>query len=208
MKYKILGSSSKGNSVIIDNIMFDVGIPYSKIEPHLKDIDYIFITHKHSDHFKISNLEKIKRYYPNIKTIGNYSVAYQYPLDYIVNHDHPFELDNYSVFPFECPHGSVVCTGFSFTPLNKITTDCKSFIFATDTNSMENAPKQQYDYFFLESNYDENKLKHYIDCPKYGSHMIEGSLRHLSTQKCLEFFYSNRKPSSQLIELHKSSRFY
>lgn len=46
MRYEILGSSSKGNSIIIeDKIMLDCGLAYSRIKSKLKNIKLIFISH-------------------------------------------------------------------------------------------------------------------------------------------------------------------
>lgn len=221
--YKILGSSSKGNAVIVDDILFDVGLSYKNLHQYLWDISFIFVTHKHSDHFKKSTLDQIRRFFPNIQIITNYQVAYLFEPDHVILADVPLVLksskndSSYLVHPFKCSHGNIECTGYSLftkcTVCKKWECSCdiktnRSMIYATDTNSLENAPPYEYDLFFLESNYDENKIKHYIDCPKYGASMIEGSLRHLSKQKCYEYYFENRKPSSHLVELHKSSRFY
>jgi len=75
---------------------------------------------------------------------------------------------------------------------------------------MDNAPKHKYDYIFLESNYDEHKIRAVKDSrKKYGYEVLDGALRHFSTQQCREFYYLNRRNSkSELIELHKSNRFY
>lgn len=46
MRYEILGSSSKGNLIIIeDKIMLDCGLAYSKIKSKLKNVKLIFISH-------------------------------------------------------------------------------------------------------------------------------------------------------------------
>ena len=46
MRYEILGSSSNGNSIIIeDKIMLDCGLAYSRIKSRLKNIKLIFISH-------------------------------------------------------------------------------------------------------------------------------------------------------------------
>lgn len=46
MRYEILGSSSKGNCIIVeDKIMLDVGVSFSKTKPYLKNIKIIFISH-------------------------------------------------------------------------------------------------------------------------------------------------------------------
>ena len=66
------------------------------------------------------------------------------------------------------------------------------------------------DYMFLESNYDERKLKELAKQYRTkGYDPALSNLRHLSTQKCKEFYYVNRRDKdSVLIELHMSKRFY
>ena len=82
-------------------------------------------------------------------------------------------------------------------------------IYATDTNSLENAPERKYDYLFLESNYDVEKLELARGKrSKYGYDPYISGLRHLSTKDCKTFYYLNRRDkSSELIELHMSERF-
>lgn len=51
MKYEILGSSSKGNSIILENkLLLDCGVSYAKLKHYLKNIKLIFISHVHKDH--------------------------------------------------------------------------------------------------------------------------------------------------------------
>ena len=63
MKVNVIGSGSKGNSTLIEfeksKILIDVGFSYKYIKEKLEElevkpneIDYIFITHGHSDHIK------------------------------------------------------------------------------------------------------------------------------------------------------------
>ena len=54
LNYEIIASGSSGNCVVIEDMMFDVGVPYSKIRKYLYNIKYLFISHAHSDH--INNL--------------------------------------------------------------------------------------------------------------------------------------------------------
>lgn len=46
---KSFGSSSKGNSILVGNVLLDAGISPSKIKPKP---DAVFITHRHQDHMK------------------------------------------------------------------------------------------------------------------------------------------------------------
>jgi len=46
MRYNVISSSSKGNAIIVDDILLlDCGLPYSKIKPYLNKIKLIFISH-------------------------------------------------------------------------------------------------------------------------------------------------------------------
>lgn len=84
-------------------------------------------------------------------------------------------------------------------------------LYMTDTSKVSPPEGMTFDYVFLESNYDERKLKELSKQYKRRGYdpYTNSVVRHLSTQKCKEFYYVNRKSEeSKLIELHQSSRFY
>jgi ribonuclease BN (tRNA processing enzyme) len=201
--YKIISSGSKGNCVIINkDIMIDCGVAFSKIKDDLYDVKYLLITHIHSDHLNKKTLLQINQKFPTIQIIGNYEVYQAWAVDRIANAGFEIETDDYIFTPFECLH-DVLTYGFTFT------IDDKKIIYATDTSTMENAPDETYDMFFLESNHDEKKLEA-IRGEKKGSYdpYLSGK-RHLSTQQARAFYFMHRRDQgSELIELHKSSRFY
>jgi ribonuclease BN (tRNA processing enzyme) len=203
LEYKIISSGSSGNCVIIGkDIMFDCGVAFSKIKEYLYDVKYLILTHTHSDHINKQTLIQIMKKFPTIEIIGNYEVSQAWIVDRIANAGFNVETEDYIFTPFECLH-DVLTYGYVFTK------DGKRVIYCTDTGSMENAPDEKYDYFFIESNHDEAKLEA-IRGKKRGSYdpYLSGK-RHLSTQQARAFFYMHRRDrDSQLIELHKSSRFY
>ena len=78
-------------------------------------------------------------------------------------------------------------------------------------NILDALPLTKFDYFFIESNHDERKIEMIREgsYSKYGYDAYGGAKRHLSTQQCKAFFYMKRRnKQAELIELHKSSRFY
>lgn len=183
--------------------MVDCGLSYNQIKENLYDIDYLLITHKHSDHINPRTYKRIREEFPNIITIANYEVAYEYDVDIICNAGIPVEIDFYKFIPFEGNH-DVLTYGYTWEK------DGLSIIYATDMTNFDNAPQKKYDYLFLESNHDERKLNAvYGKRKKYGYDAYLAGKRHCSTQKCLGFYYMNRRnKESELIELHKSQRFY
>lgn len=201
LNYQIVASGSKGNCVIIENFMIDCGVPFKQIKNYLYDIDYLLITHIHSDHIKIKTFEKIKQLFPNIKTIGNYEVACHVDIDIICNSNYIIKDIPIEIIPFECIH-DVLTYGYIWTMKKK------RIIYATDTNNLNNVPEnEKFDYFFIESNHDEDKIKLVVSKKGYDPKL--SAMRHLSTQKAKAFYYLRRKNSkSKLIELHKSERFY
>ena len=203
MNYKIIRSGSKGNAVIIEDMLFDIGVPFNKLKKHLYYINYIFITHIHTDHLKISTVERIQKEFPRIKFIGNWEVASKIKLDHIVGDVTQLSLKNRQVQSFPCTH-DVACHGYVIDYKEK------KFIYATDTADLDEAPKEKYDYLFIESNHDENKINAVRNNQKnYGYDVWKSAKRHLSTQQSKAFYYMYRKnKESEWIELHKSERFY
>ena len=202
MKYKVISSGSKGNCVVVNDVMIDCGLPFNKIKEDLYNVRYLLLTHIHGDHIKGSTLTNIKKLFPKITIIGNYEVHQQYGVDKLVNAGFEIVTDHYTFYPFECVH-DVLTYGFTWEVQGK------TIIYATDTSNMSNAPNGEYDYLFLESNHDDKKLAAIANQHKGGYSPYLNGKRHLSTQLAKTFYYLNRRnKESEFIELHKSERFY
>lgn len=201
--YHIIGTGSSGNAVRIENIMFDCGIPFGKMKEDLYLVDTLLITHSHGDHIKASTLDRIRKEFPLIKVYANAHVAYQFTVDKVIG-TCPFKLKgDRKVIPFEGLH-DVPVTGFI------VQMKGMNILYMTDSARVDLPGEIPLDYVFLESNFDERKLKE--ESKRYKRHGYDPYLsvtRHLSTQKCKEFYYVHRRDeNSVLIELHQSGRFY
>lgn len=183
--------------------MFDCGVAYSHMKEDLYKVDTLLITHAHSDHIKPSTLERIRKEFPVIKVFANADVAYQYDVDKVIG-TCPFTLKkNRKVIPFDGVH-DVPVTGY-IVQMNGL-----NILYMTDTAKVSPPEGIPLDYMFLESNFDERKLRE--ESKRYKRHGYDPYLsatRHLSTQKCKEAYYLYRRNAdSILIELHQSRRFY
>ena len=169
----------------------------------LYKVDTLLITHSHSDHVKPATLASIRKEFPKIKVYGNAHVAYQYDVDKVIGSAQLALPKKRIILPMEGVHDVPVT--YFYIKIGKT-----NILYATDTCRVENPMDIKLDYVFLESNYDERKLKELAkQYRRKGYDPATSSLRHLSTQRCKEFYFVNRRnEKSVLIELHQSSRFY
>lgn len=83
-------------------------------------------------------------------------------------------------------------------------------IHCTDTVTLEGITAKGYDYYCLESNFDEDTIIDRINEKRMRgefAHEIGAMNSHLSFQKCNDFFYKNKGENCQLIRLHESKSF-
>lgn len=203
LDYNIIATGSTGNAVRIENIMIDCGIPFIKMKEDLYKVDSLLITHAHSDHVKPRTLERIRKEFPNIRVYANADVAYRYTVDKVIG-TAPFKVRGKKrVIPFDGVH-DVPVTGFV------LLIEDLNVLYMTDSARVNPPGDMKFDYMFLESNFDERKLRELSkQYKRRGYDPYSSVTRHLSTQKCKEFYYVNRRnEKSVLIELHQSHRFY
>jgi ribonuclease BN (tRNA processing enzyme) len=197
MFYDIIGTGSKGNAVVIGRKLFDAGLPFKQIEPHIDEFDDVYITHRHSDHFRVSTILKLaklgKTIYvptdmllnvPDERLIGILKPAFISPamgLIYPINHD----VDGNMYTFYEAG---------------------KHVIYATDTRDFKAIPPDaKFDAFFIEANHDEYTA---ISASLRGNVHAYGALRHASYATAQIFYLEHRaSEDALLVELHASKRF-
>lgn len=203
LDYTIIGSGSTGNAVRIGNIMIDCGMPFNAMRDELYKCNTLLITHIHTDHIKDSTFRKILSEFPRIKTFSNPTVAYKYHINEVISSTPFLTPSGIEITPYIGSHDTEV-SYFSWA------LDGQEILYATDTCIVENPNGIKYDWLFLESNYDEQKLN--AMAKQYANRHYDpwvSSHRHLSTQQSKAFYYTNRRgPESHWVELHKSGRFY
>ena len=205
MEYNIVSSGSDGNCVIInENIMIDCGIKtkdFAKID--ISKIKYVLITHSHGDHIKKSNIKKLlsKTIYVNRETFDKYAdILVSAKKVVVLDVNEVYKLGDFNMIPFEVYH-DIQCHGFSF-----IGQDI-SVLYSTDLAYTKDLPNLQYDYIFLEANYDVNKIIKASEDKRYKSR-VKSNFRHLSKQDSLQYVACHLKKGGKYEPLHKSKEFY
>lgn len=209
MEYEIVSSGSNGNCLIIDKkIMIDIGVPYSKIEDKVDNIKVICITHGHKDHLNITTIRKLKREHPNIKYIcGDYLVPK------LVSEAH---LNKNSIFVLRLANWYDI--GLLKVKIDLLYHDVpnvcyhieyngKKIFYATDTGRIDHIVAKNYDYYFLEANYDtdselEEKIQEAQEKGEF-SYLKRVKYTHLSQLQALNWLEENQGENSSYIFMHK-----
>lgn len=216
MKYNIIGSSSKGNAIIIEDIiLLDCGVSYSKLKTYLKKIKLIFISHIHKDHLLPTTIKKIAYNYPNIKYIcGSSDVVYALTKNgvakkniYILDESKRYNLGICKVKLESLIHDVP-------NHLIKIEIKDKKCIYIVDTSNVDNIVAKNYDLYLIENNYQKDLFQEHLE--KAIMEKDDGMQKylkripytHLSSEQCNSFLIENMGDNSTYQYIHQSDYNY
>lgn len=206
IEYQVLSTGSAGNAVVVNRaVLIDCGVPYKAIEPFIKDLRLVLLTHIHGDHFKVSTIRKIAQERPLvrfgapewlIKPLMDAGVSLTQIL--LLKPGFRYDLTLCSIIPFPLVHDVPNCGYKVHFPGGKM-------IYATDTANMNGVSAPYYDLYMIEANYgDEEILKRINDKKATGQYAYEYRVlrTHLSQGQCNDWVYQNAGPSSEILYLH------
>ncbi len=205
MNYNIISTGSKGNAVIINNILIDCGISYKAIADYIRQINLLLLTHKHYDHFKAATVKRLAAERPLLRfgccqwlvnpliecgvrpeNIDVYEIGKKYT------------YNNFSLIPIKLYHDIPNCGYRLFWGHEKA-------IYATDTRTLEGITAKDYDCYFIEANYKTEEIKQRIaEKEENGEYSYEKRAmnEHLSYEQAINFIYSNIGQNGKYILLH------
>lgn len=199
----------------------------------LSKAEVIFVTHRHGDHLNPAvvkrlhrerpnrlanqlyvNSDVLEKLYtdddlnPNVSTPKAKTNSLELPTDHILTENSNFDITipstgrTYNVQAFKLVH-DVENQGFVFT-----NEEGETLVFATDTNTMEFAPRRLFDYIVVEGNYDEDKVFDDMISDNYESRRrAVRNLRHLSIQQFEDFVMKNSHANTIVYQLHESGEY-
>ena len=193
MKISVLASGSKGNCTYIASnstkILIDVGMTNLYIEKKLillginpDNINFIFITHTHTDH--IAGLKVfLKKHHPKVfLTQDMYNELSDILSDYEILED-KIILNDLEIDYFKTSHDTD-SVGYI------IKNDDKEVVYVTDTGyiNVKNLKKiNNKDLYIFESNHDIEMLMNNPNYPYQIKQRILGDKGHLSNNQCHEY---------------------
>ena len=193
MKVAVLASGSKGNSTYIETnntkVLIDAGMSNLYIEKKLillgvnpDDINFVFITHTHTDH--VAGLKVfIKKHHPKVfLTLDMYNELKDILNDYEIL-ESEIILNDLIVDYFKTSHDTD-SVGYIFK------SNDKEIVYVTDTGyiNIKNLKKlNNKDLYIFESNHDIEMLMNNPNYPYQIKQRILGDKGHLSNNQCKEY---------------------
>lgn len=206
---KVISSGSEGNAVIYNNaIMVDCGVSFKALQEVKRSLKIVLLTHKHSDHLKLRTLQRLQAERPTLRVAcGNFLLE---ELPCIKNIDvlqvgKIYDYGAFKVSPVKLYH-DVPNFGWRIFLNNG-----QKIFHATDTVHLEGITAKGYDLYAIEHNYCEEYIQEAIEEARANgeyTHAYSNINTHLSAQQARAFIETNRKESSEVLELHKSRSFY
>ena len=207
MNYNIISTGSKGNALVINKkILIDCGVTFAKLKDFYKSFQLVLLTHIHSDHFNKSTIKKLAQLRPTLR-FGCCEWLVEELVNCGVNKKNIdvlkigkwYEYYDFTVSPVVLYHNVEQC-GY------RLYIDHQKIFYATDTNSLDGIYAKNYDYYFVEANYEEEEIKERIKAKEMlGIYSYEKDVikNHLSKQKCDDFLYENMGENSKYIYMHQ-----
>ena len=212
MNYNIISTGSKGNALVINKkILIDCGVTFAKLKDFYKSFQLVLLTHIHSDHFNKSTIKKLAQLRPTLR-FGCCEWLVEELVNCGVNKKNIdvlkigkwYEYYDFTVSPVVLYHNVEQC-GY------RLYIDHQKIFYATDTNSLDGIYAKNYDYYFVEANYEEEEIKERIKAKEMlGIYSYEKDVikNHLSKQKCDDFLYENMGENSKYIYMHQHEERY
>ena len=206
---KVISSGSEGNAVIYNNaIMVDCGVSLKALQEVKSSLKIVLLTHKHGDHLKLRTLQRLQAERPTLRVACGDFLLEELPC--IKNIDvlqvgKIYDYGAFKVSPVKLYHDVPNFGWRIFLP------NGQKIFHATDTVHLEGITAKGYDLYAIEHNYCEEYIQQAIEEARANgeyTHAYGNINTHLSIQQARAFIETNRKESSEVLELHKSRSFY
>lgn len=164
----VIATGSTGNAVFLSaegnppqkGVLIDCGVAYKKIEPYLKRIGLVLLTHIHGDHFNPAAIKKMHTLRPMLRFgccgwmvphLLKAGVASSRIDVYDIGKRVRYEAQMLDVEPFALAHDVDNC-GY------KLTFCDEKVLYATDCATMDGIEAKDYDLYMIEANYTEDEM--------------------------------------------------
>lgn len=205
----VISTGSKGNAVLLGrSILLDCGVPYKQIEPYVRGLRLILLTHIHGDHFNPSTIRRLSKERPTLR-FGCCEWLVRPLLDAgvsakcidVYSPDYSYNYTSISVIPVLLTHDVENC-GYQIENCNG-----ERAFYATDTFTLDGIYAQGFDLYMIEANHTEAEIAERIKRKTEAGEFVyeyRAAAGHLSKEKADAWLAQNATPGkSQVVYLHK-----
>ena len=211
VKFKILGSSSAGNSGLLEvkqtRILIDAGLSARKLQNLLREqsikveeLDAVFLTHEHNDHS--AGIRGLSRF-QQLPVFAIQSKLPRRPNWKVFETGKFFEFKNFKIHPFSVPHDAYDPVGFYFEwGGDNLFDPPGSLAWVTDLGFVPTLVRERIrkaQILVVESNYCPQMLEADIKRPRSLKQRIRSRHGHLSNKSTFELLNSYQSPCWQKI---------
>lgn len=203
MNYKVVNTGSDGNATVLNGkVLIDCGVTFKKLKPYIKELQLVLLTHKHQDHFNKRTIKMLSEERPKLR-FGCCEWLLQELLDlgiskkridvYKIGEKYAY-TDTLSVQPIKLYHDVPQC-GY------RVLIDGYKCIYCTDTNTLDGIKAENYDFYFIEGNYENEQELHERAYTDYYENRVKAT--HLSKEYATNWLLDNMGTNSVYVWMHE-----
>ena len=206
MHYNIISTGSKGNAVVLnDIILIDCGVSFKALKEVYKDLKIVLLTHIHSDHFNRTTLRRLSEERPTLRfaccewlvTPLLETGVPKRNID-VIEIGKVYDYKAFKASPVKLYHDVPNCGYRLFFGKEKA-------FYATDTSTLAGITAKDYDLYLVEANHEEEEINKRISEKKANgefAYEIRATRNHLSKEQCDAWVYENIG-SGEYVYLHQ-----
>lgn len=186
-------------------LALDMGVPAKTIDPYVRQLQVVFVGHKHSDHFNRAAIARISWRRPTVRFCGG---PWMVPLFQsagvadtqidLLREGYWYDYNGFQVSPVPLVH-DVPNYGL------KIRIGGETVFYAVDTATLGGVEAKNYDLYLVEGNYGETEIQERIQrkvAAGVYAYEVDAMRRHMSKEDAETWIATQAGPSSRFQLLH------
>lgn len=208
MTYKIIATGSTGNALILNGvILIDCGVPYKALEPYVKDLRLVCLTHIHGDHFNEATIRRLAHERPGLRWACCEWLVWpllkcgvrESQIDELLPDFFTLYKD-FGVCPVLLEHNVPNC-GFRISM-----GEGGMAFYATDTGTLDGIEAKDYDLYFVEANHTREEIEAAVaeaEAKGEYTYRLQAAQNHLSQEQAIDWLCQNMNhTTSRWVPMH------